>query len=226
MMMLELSVILPVHNQADHIVGVIEEYLKVFRKKNWEIILVPNASRDNSTYICQKLAKKHKNIRAVENPLGGWGLSVRKGLENARGRFLCYANSARTDPSQIAELFQKFMEKPDSLAKISRHHRGYFLREMGSLFYNLECRILFGITCQDVNGTPKIFNKKFFERVSLASNGDLLDAEILAWCSRFRITVLELRQGGWSRHGGKSTTNFKSAVRMYWGAFQLWLGMK
>jgi len=24
------------------------------------------------------------------------------------------------------------------------------------------------------------------------------------------------------RHGGRSTTNLHSAVRMYWGAYQLW----
>lgn len=222
----ELSVILPVYNQADHIAGVIEGYLNAFRGKPWEIILVPNACSDNSPQICRELSKKHKNVRFVENPLGGWGLSVRKGLEAARGRFFCYANSARTDPATIPALFNQLLEKPGSLAKVSRHSRGHFLRELGSLLYNFECRVLFRVNCHDVNGTPKIFDSDLLRRVSLTSDGDLLDAEILAWCSRMKVPVVEMRHGVWNRHGGKSTTNFKSAARMYWGAFQLWLRMK
>jgi glycosyltransferase involved in cell wall biosynthesis len=222
----ELSVVLPVRNQADHIAGVIGRFQKEFLGRSWEILLVPNACSDDSPRLCRELAEKDGGIRVVENPAGGWGLSVRTGLEAARGRFLCYANSARTDPATIPALFDLLKERPESLAKVRRHSRGQLLREFGSLLYNLECRLLFGLSCRDVNGTPKIFAAGLLSRMKLTSEGDLLDAEILAQCRRLGVPVLEMPLAGFTRHGGKSTTNPKSAARMYWGALRLRMGMR
>ncbi len=217
----ELSVVLPVRNQADHIGGVVQNYLAQLKGRKWEYILVPNACTDNSPRICQFIAKKHKSVRVVENPPGGWGLSVRVGLKACRGKFVSYANSARTDPTTLPLLFNLLKKNAGGLAKVSRYERHHFLREMGSALYNLECRLLFGVTCHDVNGTPKMFSRQLLKQIELISPGDLMDAELLAHCARLKIPILELPQTGWSRHGGKSTTGFKSALRMYQGAFQL-----
>jgi glycosyltransferase involved in cell wall biosynthesis len=225
-MSLELSVVLPIHNQADHIARVLEKYEKEFKGRSWEIILVPNACSDDSLLICRKIAKKNPKIRVVENPAGGWGLSVRVGLRSAKGRFVCYTNSARTDPAIICKLFDEFKKVPTSMVKISRYDRGDFLRELGSTLYNFECRLLFNFLSRDVNGTPKIFARKLLKRIRLISDGDLLDAEFLAWCHRLRVPIIETRLSGWSRHGNKSTTTFKSAFLMYLGVFKIWRNVK
>jgi glycosyltransferase involved in cell wall biosynthesis len=222
----ELSVVLPVYNQADHIVGVVARYRAVFKKRPWEMILVPNACIDDSPRLCRQMARKNKNIRVVENPKGGWGLSVRMGLQAARGRFLCYTNSARTDPAVIPPLFEKAQSQPGILTKIKRVTRGRFLRDTGSLLYNLECRLLFHIKSGDVNGTPKIFQAGLLKKMKLTSDGDLLDAELLAQCQKLGVQVLETPLSGWNRHGGKSTTKLKSAAGMYWGVIRLWREMK
>ena len=96
---LELSVVLPIHNQADHITELLKRYAKVLSKKPWEIIWFRNACRDNSPALCRQMAARHPLMRVVETPRGGWGLSVYTGLQRARGKFLCYTNSARTGPA-------------------------------------------------------------------------------------------------------------------------------
>jgi hypothetical protein len=222
----ELSLVLPVYNQADHIVDVVERMAAVFRGRPWEIILVPNACHDESPQLCRRLARRHRGVRSIENPLGGWGLSVRVGLQAARGRFIGYTNSARTDPATVPELFNLIRKCPEVLAKVRRTHRGHPLREFGSTLYNLECRLLFGTRSGDVNGTPKIFSKESYRRMHLTSDGDLLDAEVLAWCRRLGIPLLEMPLAGWGRHGGKSTTSFRSAARMYLGVLKLKQGMR
>ncbi len=217
----ELSVVLPVRNQADHIGGVVQNYLAQCKGRKWEFILVPNACTDDSPAICRAIAKKQKAVRVAENPLGGWGLSVRVGLKACKGRFICYTNSARTDPATLPRLFNLFKKNPDGLAKVSRYQRHHLLRELGSTLYNLECRLLFGVTCHDVNGTPKMFSSSLLKKIQLKSPGDLLDAEILAQCVRLKVPITELSQIGWSRHGGKSSTGLKSALGMYGGALRL-----
>lgn len=222
----ELSIVLPVRNQADHIVGVLDRYKSAFKGHSYEIILVPNASHDDSLGICRAIAKKNRNISVVDNPKGGWGLSVRVGLKAARGRFLCYTNSARTDPKTLLSLWLKSRRQPEALWKVTRSDHGGLLKKLGSALYNLECRLLLGARSRDVNGTPKIFPAGLLKKAKLFSDGDLLDAELLAHCRRFEVAVVEVPLEGWRRHGGKSTTNLKSAFRMYGGVVALWRRMK
>lgn len=218
----ELSIVLPFRDQADHLIPLLSRYRTAFKSLPWEVLLVPNACSDETPRLCRDFAKKDRRFRVVENPAGGWGLSVRVGLNAAHGRFLCYTNSARTDPAVIPELFSLLKRTPKALVKVTRHQRGHFLREVGSLIYNLECRLLFGLPCGDVNGTPKIFPATFWDRFPCEEPGDLLDAEFLAQCTKARFPIREKRVAGWGRHGGKSSTNFKSAARMYLGALRLW----
>jgi hypothetical protein len=93
---------------------------------------------------------------------------------------------------------------------------------MGSLLYNLECRALFDLSCWDVNGTPKIFPRDFHRLLSLRRDDDLIDAEFVATCRREGYPMLEVPTFSSKRHGGRSTTNVASALRMYWGAVELW----
>lgn len=220
----ELSVILPFRNQADHLGPLVRRYVDEFAAQPWtfELVLVPNACTDESVRICRDLEAGDGRVRVVENARGGWGLSVRTGLSIARGRFLCYTNSARTEPALIPSVFERVRSRPSTLVKVVRRARGNAVREFGSFLYNLECRALFRLGCRDVNGTPKVFSRDLLDGVHLASDGDLLDVELLAQTRRRGWRIVEVPVEGWKRHGGKSSTNFKSAGRMYAGALELW----
>ncbi len=220
----DLSVILPFRNQADHLASLIGRYLDEFRRHPWsfELVLVPNACTDDSVRLCRDLGAADSRLRSVENPRGGWGLSVRTGLAAARGSHLCYTNSARTEPAQIPEVYTLARKQKTIIVKTARRSRGNMLREYGSLLYNLECRALFQLRCRDVNGTPKVFPRTLLDRVRLTSDGDLLDVELLAKAQRLGWPITEVPVEGWKRHGGKSSTNLGSARRMYLGALELW----
>jgi hypothetical protein len=95
------------------------------------------------------------------------------------------------------------------------------LREAGSWLYNLEARVLFGVRCDDVNGTPKVFSRALYERLILAQDGDTLDLELIAQATRLGVTIVDVPAAGFKRHGGKSSTTFSSAWRMYSGALRM-----
>ncbi len=219
-----LSVILPCRNQGDHIGEVLQRYAQPLdnMQQPWELVVVPNASSDNTNKVVRDLAATDERIRIVENPIGGWGLSVRMGLAAARGKHLCYTNSARTTPDQIVRLMDIYQTNQPCLAKARREQRGVLIREIGSWLYNLEGRFLFQIAYGDVNGTPKMFSRELLSNLQLISDGDLLDLELMAKVKKMLLPVVELNITGFERHGGKSTTKVKSAWRMYLGAFELW----
>ena len=218
-----LSVVLPCRNQADHIGDVLERYRDPLRTigRPYELVVVPNACTDSTMDVVRKLAQKDPTIAVVENPKGGWGLSVLTGLSAARGEVLCYTNSARTDPAHIPVLLDIFNKHVPCLAKVRREKRAAPLREAGSWLYNSEGSLFFGIKASDVNGTPKIMSRQLYETVKLFSPGDCIDMELLAKATALGVKIEEFPVAGFKRHGGKSSTNFKSAWNMYWGAYKL-----
>lgn len=218
-----ISLVLPCRNQADHIGALALRYLHALEaaEQAFEIIAVPNKCDDATQSILEDLAAKEARLRVAPNPLGGWGRSVRVGLDTARGTILAYTNAARTEPESLPSFVDLYREQPRSLVKARRVQRNAPLREIGSFLYNCEARLLFGLGGGDVNGTPKIFGADFYRRLKLTSTGDLLDLELMSQARRHGLTIREIPVAGFKRHGGKSTTTLKSAWGMYAGALRL-----
>ncbi len=218
------SIVLPVYNQAEHIGGVVggfEDALSSLPIPH-EFILVVNNCRDNSLEVCRALAEKHSTVRMTESESGGWGRAVRSGLQAAQGDILCYTNSARTAPADLIILVLYALANPGSVIKGHRHSRESFQRKAGSFLFNLQCRGLFSLPTWDINATPKVFSREVYQALDLKSDGDLLDLELYLQCHRLNKTILEVPLYSRSRHSGSSTTNYRSAWRLYRGAFLMW----
>src|SRR5262249_20318857 len=111
---------------------------------------------------------------------------------------------------------------PDVVVKANRKIRESWRRRLGSLLYNLECRALFDLSCWDINGTPKVFPRSHAPLVALARNDDLIDLEFTVICRREGYPMLEVPIVPTRRRGGSSTTRYRSAVKLYAGAYRLW----
>jgi glycosyltransferase involved in cell wall biosynthesis len=219
------SVVLPVYNQADHIGEIVQGYEDALARLPFahELVLVVNGSRDESLAVCQALTEEHSTVRVLESRKGGWGRAVKHGLRESHGDILCYTNSARTSPQDLVLLLLYAHAYPHVVVKANRKIRESLRRRLGSLLYNLECRALFDLSYWDINGTPKVFPRSFGRLLTLMSEDDLIDAEFNLVCRREGYPVIEVPIFSTRRHGGKSTTNYRSALRMYWGAVRLWL---
>ena len=222
---MDFSIILPVYNQADHIEEIVDEYVDTLADFTYshELILVVNNSRDNSRAECEKLQVKYNNVRSIYLEQGGWGRAVKEGLKIAQGRMICYTNSARTSARNLTLLLLYGAVNNDRVIKANRKNRDSVFRRLGSLFYNLECRALFDFPFWDVNGTPKVFPRSFSKILDLSRNDDLIDLEFSIICRQYDYPMIEVPIFSQRRHGGKSTTNIGSAVRMYLGALRLWI---
>jgi glycosyltransferase involved in cell wall biosynthesis len=219
-----ISIVLPVHNQANHIENVVLSYLEALNRLglDFEVLLVTNACRDDSPIICDRLAVLDQRIRHIPCELAGWGAAVRQGLAASRGDLLCYTNSARTTPEILTLLVLYADIYPNVVIKANRRIRESRRRRFGSLLYNLECRGLFDLSIWDVNGTPKIFPRSFAQLLELQCDDDLIDAEFSAICRDADYPLVEVPILATVRYGGRSTTGYGSAVRMYIGALRLW----
>lgn len=219
-----ISIVLPVHNQATHIGTIINGYREALGQlgQPYELVLSVNGSTDGSMEVCETLSRADPQVRVIADPRAGWGLAVKAGLRAARGDLLCYTNCARTSAADLQQLIRQALERPGTVVKATRRVRDNWKRRLGSALYNAECRVLFGVRSGDVNATPKIFSRSQDALLKLTSDGDLLDAEFMFTCQREKYPVIEVPIFSNRRHGGSSTTGYKSAVRMYVGAYRLW----
>jgi len=221
--MTKLSIILPVYNQADHIESIVTQYRASLSHLNhtYEMVLVVNGSKDKSFEVCEQLAQQFDNIVVLNSKAGGWGRAVNLGIRQAKGEFLCYTNSARTEPKNLV-LFCMYSLVNDCVIKANRKNRDNWQRRLGSLLYNILCRVLFDLSYWDINGTPKVFPRRFERLLTLTREDDLIDLEFNIICQQENYPVLEVPVYTWGRHGGLSTTSYQSAWRMYAGAYRMW----
>ena len=224
-----ISIVLPVYNEAGYVETVVESYKEALQGNlphPFELILVPNGCRDNSAEVCLEMASRDERVRVVESEKGGWGRAVKRGLKEARGEILCYTNLARTDPQDLLKHLLYSIDNPQVVVKAGRKVRDSWKRRLGTFLYNVECRALFNLSWWDVNGTPKVFPRSFGRLFELTRDDDLIDAEFSMICRREGYRLVELPVYATGRAGGKSTTTYSSALRMYRGAYELWLSAR
>jgi glycosyltransferase involved in cell wall biosynthesis len=216
------SVVLPVYRQAEHIEGVLRRHLEHVAPLpiETELVVVVNGPDDGSLAICRGLERKLKGVTVVESD-PGWGEAVLTGLAKAQGDLLGFTNSARTSSETLALAMEYAIRNPGVVVKASRKTRDSFRRRLGSLLFNLECRWLFDLPTFDVNGTPKLFPRSCSRLLELTSRNDLLDVEFNAVCFGEGYPLIEVPIEPQARHGGTSTTDYTSALNMYWGAYNL-----
>lgn len=81
--------------------------------------------------------------------------------------------------------------------------------------------MLFDLAFWDINGTPKIFPRGFGQLLSLKREDDLIDLEFVVTCRRVGYPMIEVPILSARRHGGRSTTGYGTAIRLYIGAWRL-----
>ena len=88
-----ISIVMPVHNAEKYVMQSVES-VKRQSYKNWELILVEDASTDKTPEILERLAKSDARIRLIKNE-GEHGASYARniGVAAATGRYLAYLDA-------------------------------------------------------------------------------------------------------------------------------------
>lgn len=224
----DISIVLPVRNQVDHIVSVVDAYVAALAQleRTFEIVIVENESEDDSLLCCRALARRYSCISVIRNERCGFGRAVRAGLAAARGDVLCYTNCAYTTSATLKGAIELCLQNPGYLVNTVRERRYPLMRKIGSLLFNAECGALFGFRTRDVNGTPKVFARTLLDQLALTVNGSLFDLEVHIQCQEIGANILEMPVLFTSRFGGQSATNVRLSVKLYVGAFLMWWKLK
>lgn len=113
-----ISVIIPCYNSAETIDAVVHEVLDEFKKYGQyecEIILINDASKDNTFSVLRNLFNTFDNIVCIDFSRNfGQHSAIMAGLSKANGEFvLCMDDDGQTDPHEMFKLINSLDESTD-----------------------------------------------------------------------------------------------------------------
>lgn len=108
---IELTVLAPCYNEAKNLPELVSRLLNVFEKRaiTGEIVLVDDASTDDTREVMQKLADEHSNITLVfHSRNGGIAKAWKSGLAAAKGEFVCLIDADLQNlPEDVWRLYRE-----------------------------------------------------------------------------------------------------------------------
>lgn len=156
------SVVIPIYNTAKYIKEAVDSIIKqdIGFKKNIQIILVNDGSKDNSKEICLEYQKQYPdNIKYVEQKNAGVSAARNNGMKYIEGKYTNFLDSDDKWNSDVFSKVYKFFEKNyDSINVVACRQKFFEAREDYHLLdYKFErtrvVDILQEYTCMQLNVT-------------------------------------------------------------------------
>jgi glycosyltransferase involved in cell wall biosynthesis len=183
--------------------GVLEEM-----GDEWEIVVVDDASTDDTARRAEALAAADARVRVIHNAvnrrLGG---TLRAGFAAARKELIFYTDADL--PVDLAQLPRAVRlleyQQADLLAgyRFDRTSEGLH-RALYTIGYHLLIRLLFGLRIRDVNFAFKLFRRSLLQRFELRSEGSFIDAELLLRARQAGAAMIQMGLDYFPRTRGRS----------------------
>lgn len=107
-----LSVIIPVYNREKFVERCVKS-VAASSLKNIEIILIDDGSIDDSSALCDKMAKEDSRISVIHQQNAGVSVARNRGLEKAQGKYFAFVDSDDYIEPDMYEKMVTAMEEKD-----------------------------------------------------------------------------------------------------------------
>ncbi|HPX65143.1 MAG TPA: glycosyltransferase family 2 protein [Anaerolineaceae bacterium] len=218
-----LSIIIPAHNEAARLPQTLASVQNYLTSKNFnaEVIVVENASTDETTQIVRDWQAKMPNLRLISREEAGKGGAIKQGMLEARGAYRFMADADLSMP--ISEL-DKFlsMGKSHHVAIASREAKGAKrvgepeYRHLIGRAFNLLVKLIVLPKVEDSQCGFKWFSAEAAQRIFplQTMTGWSFDVEVLAIARELGYTVTEVPITWYYREGSRINV-FKDSWHMF-----------
>jgi len=204
----EISAVLPAFNEAANLeqsVGRMARALETHARA-FEIIVVDGGSQDGTAGVLDRLKTAHPSLRVVRHPVNrGYGAALRSGFDAARlpWIFLMDADN-QFDPMELGLLLARAGEG-DIVTGYRQRRRDPLPRRLNAWAFFSLVRLFFGRLARDVNCAFKLIRRDLLDRMSLHSEGALINTEMLVLARQLQARVVEVAVHHYPRRSGKQT---------------------
>ena len=184
--------------------------------ERYEVLLVDDASTDDTGAIADKIAAEHDNVRVVHHDsnrkLGG---ALKTGFTHAEGELVLYTDADLPfDMAEVAKavrLLRLYQADIVSAYRLDRTGEGV-RRLIYSYVYNHLVQVLFGLRIRDMNFAFKLVRRRVFDHIELRSEGSFIDVELLARAHRLGYQIVQFGVDYFPRTRGISTLSSNEVI--------------
>jgi glycosyltransferase involved in cell wall biosynthesis len=211
---MELSVIIPVYNEADNIKRILSAVENV--KINKEIIVVDDFSTDGT----REFLRKKQGIKLVFHKKNmGKGTAIRSALKIVSGDFVIIQDAdLEYSPNQYTRLFKPIKENSTKVVYGSRIlGKGVFLKSSyyANRFLTLLTNVLFNSHITDMETCYKMIETKLLKNLNLTSSRFEIEPEITCKILKRKEKIVELPITYKGRKKGKKIGG-KDGIQAIW----------
>lgn len=197
-----LSVVIPCYNEeatlatcVDRVRAIADDDLSL------EIIIVNDASTDNSLSIAKDLERRHhpEIVVASHDVNRGKGAALRTGFQKATGDYVAVQDAdLEYDPMDLKRLLVPLINNQADVVMGSRflsagaHRVLYFWHSLGNRFLTLLSNMFTDLNLTDMETCYKVFRREIIQGISLKENRFGFEPEIVAKVAQMRVRIFEI----------------------------------
>ncbi|MFI5172588.1 MAG: glycosyltransferase family 2 protein [Chitinophagales bacterium] len=210
-----ISVIIPVYH-GELLVNILAERLINSLEKitgDYEIILINDASPDNSWNIISQLASENKKITAIDLQQNyGQHAAIKAGLEYSAGEWIVVMDCDLQDqPEEIIKLYHSIAKNSDSVFALRSEGRTGLLQRAYSRFFYFLLGAFTGIKFKGRVANFGIYHKALIKRaLSIPAKYFFLPLAVRRAAEFSEHVEVEHAE----RHSGKTTYSFFKAMQL------------
>jgi dolichol-phosphate mannosyltransferase len=165
---IEISVVVPVYNEAENLPILVPKLLEVLRdlSKTFEVIFVDDGSSDGSGELLKRMATGYPSIRILRFKVNrGLSAALIAGIKEARGNILVTLDSdLQNDPADIPKLLRE-LDRYDMATGWRQKREDPWLKRVSSRIGNTVRNRLSGENIQDSACTLRAFKKECMQEI-------------------------------------------------------------
>jgi glycosyltransferase involved in cell wall biosynthesis len=219
----KLSIFFPMWNEQDYIDRALSAGRELCEAliangdiETYELLIVDDASTDNTPALADAAAVADPRVRVVHHPvnrkLGG---SMKTGFANCTGDLVLYTDADlpfdMLEVRKAVRLLRYYEADIVSAYRFDRTGEGY-VRTVYSAFYNGLVRVFFGVKMRDINFAFKLCRGTIFNKIELKSEGSFIDAELIVRAKKLGNPIVQFGVDYFPRTRGVSTLSSPSVI--------------
>jgi glycosyltransferase involved in cell wall biosynthesis len=198
------SFVIPAFNEQERIGASLQKIVDYIARQGWraEVLVVNDGSRDNTAEVVSQYARKHPEVRLLENPGNrGKGYSVRAGMLQAAGDVVLFTDSDLSTPiSEAGKLFASLSAGADVaigsrwLHSVLQTQRQPVYRQLVGRAFNLLLWVLLRLNYRDTQCGFKAFTRRAARTLCSMQQIERwgFDAELLFLARKLGLRVTEV----------------------------------